>query len=455
MKSRLNFKRVRSLAENSAQGPVLYWMSRDQRVRDNWALLFAQDLALERKVPLVVSFCLVPSFLKAPLRAYDFMLDGLKLVEQDLKKHAVPFFLLSGSPEKQVVELVKKLGAGVLVTDFSPLRISREWKKSVARKIACPFYEVDAHNIIPCWAASPGQEFGAYTLRPKIRKQLSEFLEEFPPLRKHPFAWSGNIPANDWENARKTLRAAPDPAGPCGLPAGETAARKALGDFIKNRLARYEQTRNDPGRQGQSGLSPYLHFGQLSAQRVAREVRQSGAGRKSKEAFLEELIVRRELAENFCFYNPHYDSFEGFPAWARKTLNEHRRDKRDYLYTPEQFETARTHDEAWNAAQNEMVRTGKMHGYMRMYWAKKILEWTPSPEEALRIAVDLNDRYELDGRDPNGYAGIAWSLGGVHDRPWPERKIFGKIRFMNAEGLRRKFDMSAYLQKFPAKRWGF
>ena len=193
--------------------------------------------------------------------------------------------------------------------------------------------------------------------------------------------------------------------------------------------------RNDPLKNGQSGLSPYLHFGQIAAQRVALEVMGSAGPTDARKAFLEELIVRRELSDNFCFYNPRYDRVDGFPAWARATLDRHRRDPRDYLYTPEQFEQARTHDDLWNAAQREMVRTGKMHGYLRMYWAKKILEWTPSPEEALKIAITLNDRYELDGRDPNGYAGIAWSLGGVHDRPWGERKVFGMIRYMSYQRL--------------------
>ena len=206
--------------------------------------------------------------------------------------------------------------------------------------------------------------------------------------------------------------------------------------------------RNDPTREGQSDLSPYLHFGQIAAQRVALEVEGAPAGTKAKEAFLEELIVRRELSDNFCYYHPQYDSVACFPQWARKTLDEHHDDPREYLYTPAQFEQAQTHDDLWNAAQREMVQTGKMHGYLRMYWAKKILEWTSSPEEALKIAIYLNDRYELDGRDPNGYTGIAWSLGGVHDRAWAERKVFGKIRYMSYKGCKAKFDVAAYFKNF-------
>jgi deoxyribodipyrimidine photo-lyase len=197
-----------------------------------------------------------------------------------------------------------------------------------------------------------------------------------------------------------------------------------------------------------SNLSPYLHFGQISAQRIALETYKRKHNIETKDAFLEELIVRRELSDNFCFYNKNYDSFDGFPEWAKKTLNEHRKDKREFTYNLEQFEKAKTHDDLWNAAQIEMVKTGKMHGYMRMYWAKKILEWTETPEEALEFSIYLNDKYELDGRDPNGYTGCAWSIGGVHDRAWTERPVFGKIRYMNYNGAKRKFDVKRYIQKY-------
>lgn len=196
-----------------------------------------------------------------------------------------------------------------------------------------------------------------------------------------------------------------------------------------------------------SNLSSYLHFGQISAQRVALEVQPFIEYAESQKSFLEELIVRRELSDNFCFYNKYYDSFEGFPNWAKKTLNEHRNDKREFIYSLQQFEDAKTHDDLWNAAQIEMTTTGKMHGFMRMYWAKKILEWSASPEDALETAIYLNDKYELDGRDPNGYVGCAWSIGGVHDRAWAERPVFGKIRFMNYNGCKRKFDINSYIKK--------
>ena len=230
------------------------------------------------------------------------------------------------------------------------------------------------------------------------------------------------------------------------LVPGEDAAAGVFSDFLSGRLSSYNEKRNDPNANSVSDMSPYLHFGQISAQRMALEILKSYPGSPDTGAFLEELIVRRELSDNFCHFNTAYDSFEGFPQWARTTLNNHRRDEREYIYSKEQFELARTRDRLWNAAQSEMVKRGKMHGYMRMYWAKKLLEWTASPEDALATAIYLNDKYELDGRDPNGYAGCAWSIGGVHDRAWAERPVFGKIRYMNENGCKRKFDTERYIK---------
>lgn len=444
----VNQKRVRVLREAASKsGPVVYWMSRDQRSHDNWALLFAQELALQQKVPLAVVFCLVPEFLGATIRQFGFMIKGLQEVERNLTSSNIPFYLLMGSPAEEISKFIMQCGVAALVTDFDPLCIKQEWKNSVARKINIPFYEVDAHNSIPCWLASPKQEYGAYTLRPKIRRALPEFLTEFPKLKNHPFPWKGKTRRADWGKAVSSLHIDHTISEVNWLKPGENAAKQALTRFIKYKLSIYEAQRNDPTKDGQSNLSPYLHFGQLSAQRIALNVKKSGANKNAKAAFLEELIIRRELSDNFCFYNANYDKTDGFPDWAKKNLRKHRKDKRKHLYSLEQFENAQTHDELWNAAQIQMVRTGKMHGYMRMYWAKKILEWTASPEEALDIAIYLNDRYELDGRDPNGYAGIAWSIGGVHDRAWQERDIFGKIRYMSYNGCKSKFDVNAYVNK--------
>lgn len=441
--------RIRLLKNGqTGPGPVVYWMSRDQRCQDHWGLLFAQERALALKVPLLVVFALSPCFGDATIRAYAFMIQSLKEVEQALIRKGLPFFCLSGDPAREIPRFVRKVKAAGLITDFDPLRIKRRWKERVAEELTVPFWEVDAHNIVPCWKASIKQEFGAYTLRPKIHRLLDEFLEEIPALKRHPFPWKGQKPTQDWDTLLHLLPVDRSVSEVSWLKPGERAARKKLERFLAEGLAFYDLKRNDPNADGQSGLSPYLHFGQLSAQRVALEVNKSPGDPQTKKAFLEELIVRRELSDNYCFYNDSYDRPEGFPTWARKTLEAHRRDRRPYLYTPDRLEKAETHDPLWNAAQREMVVTGKMHGYLRMYWAKKILEWTESPEEAQRIAIYLNDKYELDGRDPNGYCGIAWSIGGLHDRAWGERPIFGKIRYMSDHGARSKFDVNRYVKRY-------
>jgi deoxyribodipyrimidine photo-lyase len=422
-------------------------MSREQRVQDNWAMIHAQEMALKQKSPLIVMFCLVPDFREATRRQYHFMLQGLEKTARNLREKKIPFFLRPGKPDEVVPEFVNKHQAAMLISDFSPLRIKKEWNTGIIPRLTIPFFEVDAHNIVPCRQASPKQEYGAYTLRPKLKKRLPEYLEEFPKLITHPFAVSPDPPQIDWARLDRYLQIDSTGGEIKTINPGEQAARKALQSFLESRLRRYPEGSRDPNLDTLSGLSPYLHFGHISAQRVALETQKTRVSADVKEAFLEELIIRRELAENYCFYNKNYDSFQGFPEWARTTLDTHRNDKREYLYSRQEFEGARTHDQLWNAAQKEMVFRGKMHSYMRMYWAKKILEWTESPEKAQEICIYLNDRYELDGRDPNGYAGIAWSLGGVHDRAWKERPIFGKIRYMNYKGCARKFDVKAYIER--------
>jgi deoxyribodipyrimidine photo-lyase len=443
----MNTNRIRRLNNLEYEsGSIIYWMSRDQRAADNWALIYAQEYALQRNAPLRVVFCLVPEFLGATMRHYAFMLEGLREIEGTLRKYGIPFDLVTGDPPEALPVYIRKTKAGALITDFSPLHLQREWKNRVRSRLTIPFNEVDAHNIVPVWVASDKQEFGAYTIRPKIHRHLATYLEEFPKIRKHPHNEAAPEQV-DWDRITKSLKV--DTAvGPVDwLRPGEKGAAKKLDAFLDDRLTRYATDRNDPNQDAVSGLSPYLHFGQIAAQRVALAVRSSRKKKESRDAFLEELIVRRELSDNFCFYNERYDSFDGIPAWAQRTLNEHRRDAREYLYSLEAFERGETHDQLWNAAQHEMVTTGKMHGYLRMYWAKKILEWTESPDEALAIGIYLNDRYELDGRDPNGYTGLAWSIGGVHDRAWSERPVFGKIRYMNYNGSKRKFDVDEYIRR--------
>ncbi len=457
MNNTVDVRRIRQLNDNPpGGGTVIYWMSRDQRSGDNWALLYAQELALAGEQPLAVVFCLVPSFLEATWRQYSFMLQGLRELEESLRALNIGFYLLAGEPGEQLVRFCKRQAAGALVCDFSPLRINRRWKQEVAGKVRVACHEVDAHNIVPCWHVSQKQEYAAYTLRPRIHRVLPEFLTDIPRVRRHPYGSVREVARVDWGAAEKALnvdRAVPEVRW---LLPGEAAGRKAMAAFIAEKLVYYGERRNDPALDGQSNLSPYLHFGQIGAQRLALAVSRAGeteeAGREEESSsidnYLEELVVRRELADNFCFYNnAHYDSTEGFPRWARETLALHEADRREYIYSRDDFEEAQTHDPLWNAAQMEMVRRGKMHGYMRMYWAKKILEWTESPREAMATAIYLNDRYSLDGRDPNGYAGIAWSIGGVHDRAWGERPVFGKVRYMSYKGSRSKFDVAAYIAK--------
>jgi deoxyribodipyrimidine photo-lyase len=433
---------------NKTQGPVIYWMSRDQRVHDNWALLFAQGIAKQNDSELAVIFNLVPDFLEASIRQYGFMLKGLEEVDRELGKRNIPFFLLRGKPQDTISNFIVENKVSIIISDFDPLLIKRIWKRDLAKKINIPFYEVDAHNIAPCKYVSQKLEFGAYTIRPKIHKALIEFLEEFPkPIKMNKPKIM--IPEKiDWKKVEKKLQIDFSVKEVDWIIPGENEAKKVLYRFIHHKLDNYEEGRNNPTTDAQSNLSPYLHFGQISAQRVALEIQKLKNHSKSTEAFLEELIVRRELSDNYCYYNTKYDSFDGFPEWAKRTLNEHKKDKREFIYSLKQFENAETHEDLWNASQRQLLKTGKLHGYMRMYWAKKILEWSISPKEAYKIAIYLNDKYELDGRDPNGYVGCAWAIGGVHDRAWAERKIFGKIRYMNYNGCRRKFDVESYIKKW-------
>ena len=447
----VNPNRIRLLSKTRtvSAGPVVYWMQRDQRLKDNWALVYAQQLAKQYKQPLVIVFNVVPHYLEATIRQYGFMLKGLQQVVEDAVHKNISFAVTSGDPVEEIPAFIHALHAGALVTDFSPLRINRRWKLGVTKQISIPFFEVDAHNVVPTWIASPKLEFGAYTLRPKIHRLLPEYMEDFPSITKHGYALEKKLSQPNWSAIEKSLRVNRDIPEVGWIVPGERAAYGAMKKFFQSRFKRYAEDRNNPTLEAQSELSPYLHFGQLSAQRLALEAQQFPHS-DNRDAFLEELIVRRELADNFCFYNERYDSFAGFPAWAQKTLNEHRHDKREYVYSYKQLEQGKTHDELWNAAQLQMVHHGKMHNYMRMYWAKKILEWTPDPETALKYAITLNDTYELDGRDPNGYVGCAWSIGGVHDRAWGERPIFGKIRYMSYNGAKGKFDIAGYITQVNA-----
>ena len=443
----IDSKRVRTLKEGKFTGhSVLYWMNRDKRVDDNWALIMAQSLALKKHVPLIVCFQYVGKFSEANMRQYGFLFKGLEGVKIKLDKLNIEFVLIQDTARNALPRIIHKRSVGSLIVDYNPLKVYQKRLNNVLKNIDVPVYQVDAHNIIPVWVTSQKKEYAAYTIRRKIQSNLDHFLTDYPKLKIHPYG-TANSKGRPYDNIIDDLSIDHGVKEVDWLIPGEIAARQKL-DSLSETLIGYNEDRNDPNRRGLSNLSPYFHFGHISPQRVALEIKDSSLSNADKDVFLEEMIVRRELSDNFCEYESNYDSFEGFHPWAKKTLNEHREDKRDYLYPKEQFEQADTHDLLWNAAQNQMRLTGKMHGYMRMYWAKKILEWSPSPEIALQVAIDLNDKYELDGRDPNGYAGIAWSIGGVHDRAWFERPVYGKIRYMNFNGCKSKFNVQKYIELY-------
>jgi deoxyribodipyrimidine photo-lyase len=415
-------------------------MSRDQRVRDNHGLLRAAELAGELGTHVEVVFCLLDRCGAASRRHFEFMLGGLEEIERDLLALGIGFRLLLGD----AVELLPGVDAATVVCDFSPLRPSRRRRETLAESLAAPLIEVDSRNIVPAWIAAEKHVYAAHHLRGRYANLLPEYLVELPTL-----AVAARAPERDpadWAAARAFVTAGDHGPRLEAIP-GESAAHSALDEFIAERLNGYAAGRSLPDVDHQSRLSPYLHFGQLSAQRAVLEVRGSGAPEDDIASFVDEAVTWRELSDNFCLFVSGYASEAGFPDWARASLSDHSGDARDVIYDIDAFEQADTHDVLWNAAQLEMVRTGRMHNYMRMYWAKKILEWSESPAEAVRIAVLLNDRYELDGREANGYAGIAWSIGGVHDRPWQDRSVYGKVRYMNANGARRKFDVDAYVRR--------
>uniref|UniRef100_A0A1A8IWW1 Deoxyribodipyrimidine photo-lyase n=2 Tax=Nothobranchius kuhntae TaxID=321403 RepID=A0A1A8IWW1_NOTKU len=455
-----NRKRLRFISETEkvTQGSegILYWMLRDQRVQDNWALIHAQQLAAQENLPLHVCFCLVvPKSPLSTLRHYSFLLKGLEEVAKECKQLNIQFHLLHGAAGDLLPAFVSDRDFGAVVTDFSPLREHLQLLKDVQKKLKkdVPLMQVDAHNVVPCWEASPKLEYAARTIRGKITSRLPEFLTDFPAVEKHPHTAVRTAKPVDWDEALASLDVDRSVEEPQWAKPGTAAGMAMLESFIDVRLKLFNTHRNDPNSAALSQLSPWIRFGHLSAQRVALQVRRCGKNAtESVASFIEELVVRRELTDNFCFYNENYDSVKGAYEWAQKTLNDHAKDKREYLYTREQLEQAQTHDKLWNAAQYQMVRDGKMHGFMRMYWAKKILEWTSSPEEALSIALYLNDRYELDGQDPNGFVGCMWSICGIHDQGWSERPVFGKIRYMNYKGCLRKFDVAQFERKFCPKK---
>jgi deoxyribodipyrimidine photo-lyase len=329
-------------------------------------------------------------------------------------------------------------------------------KAKIAQRIALPFWTVDADVIVPSKLLAK-EHYAARTIRPKIYALLPQFLQ---PVRNPVAKFTWPIPAQLPSLAPDSTLLENIPIDRSVAPSrsfsgGYAEARRCLERFLRSRLKGYATLRNKPDLDGTSQLSPYLHFGHIGTHTIALAVQQADAPVEDRKAYLEELIVRRELAINFVRFNAHYENFEACEPWADVTHRKHAQDRRRYLYTERQLENAESHDPLWNAAQKQMVLTGWMHGYLRMYWAKKILEWTESPQAAYQIAVRLNDRYEIDGRDPNGYAGIAWAIVGKHDRAWgPERPVYGKIRYMSYESTSRKFNSRAYIERIAALEEG-
>ena len=449
MVPKLNPKRARVLKKGKFSGnSVLYWMNRDKRVDDNWAIIAAQSVALKNKVPLIVCFQYLGDFPDSNIRQYGFLFKGLLELKVKLERLNIQFVLIRGDVKRGLSKIIEEKSVGTMIVDHSPLKVYQKRVKKIVNITNIPIYQIDAHNIVPVWVASEKKEYAAYTIRKKIHTNLNQFLTDYPKLIRHPY---GDFIKKEYSHDKIISKLNIDFSikEVDWLIPGEKAAKNKL-SLLSDSLSGYDQNRNDPTKEALSNLSPYFHFGHISPQRVAFEIKKSSLAKSDKESFLEEMIVRRELSDNFCEYESNYDQFDGFHDWAKKTLNEHRNDEREYLYPKEQFEFADTHDPLWNAAQNQMRQKGKMHGYMRMYWAKKILEWSPNPEVALQIAIDLNDKYELDGRDPNGYAGIAWSIGGIHDRAWFERPVYGKVRYMNYNGCKSKFNVKRYIEMYES-----
>jgi deoxyribodipyrimidine photo-lyase len=418
-------------------------MQSSVRTTYNHALEYAVRESNKSNKPLLVFFGITPTFPEANLRHFTFMLEGLKDTKKAMLKRNINLILEKIPPDLGALKFANK--ASTLVTDRGYTRILRKWREKVANKIKCPLIQVESDIIVPVEEASEKEEYAARTIRPKIKKKLDKFLVPLKEtkLKDNYGEEFDSLNLSSPKELAKKIKGDQNVGPVSKYRGGQTEAQKHLKIFLDEKLDDYHELRNDPTKNFQSDLSPYLHFGQISPLEIALKVQEADS--PGKEAFLEELIIRRELAINYVYYNSKYDSYDGITDWAKKTLREHRDDPREYIYSFNDLELAKTDDPYWNAAQLEMVITGKMHGYMRMYWGKKILEWSKDPVTAFSTALELNNKYELDGRDPNSYTGIAWCFG-KHDRPWKERHIFGKTRYMNNRGLERKFDIKKYVE---------
>ncbi|KAL7496076.1 hypothetical protein ACHAWT_004414 [Skeletonema menzelii] len=462
---------------------IFYWMQRDMRTCDNWALLFAQSLAAQNEVPLRVVFALPPPPCETAVEGQDgsppppadmplterhgvFLLEGLQVVARELSSSQVPFDVICPTSRDAVGETIhnhctsSSHNALAVVCDMSPLRFPRKYTEDQAAPLfdqsEVPLYQVDAHNIVPVWMASPKREVGARTLRPKINKVFADYCTQFPPFTGNDHMDNDAAASQneyDWDELKAYLNLDDSIAHISSMKAGHEPAMERFRAFCSSThhgLKNFDSLRNDPNFPSVcSNLSPWINYGQVSFQRLALDVRAMKKHSNGTAAYIEEGVVRRELSDNYVYYTrDNYDSLGGAADWARESLELHSTDEREYLYTWKELEKGETHDDLWNAAQLQLVREGTMHGFLRMYWAKKVLEWTTTPSYALATAQYLNDRYAYDGNDPNGFVGVGWSIFGLHDMGWKERPIFGKIRFMNYAGCKRKFKVAEFVSKY-------
>ncbi len=430
--------------ESEGAAYVLYWMQASQRVLYNHALAEAIARADTLGLPVVVGFGLMDDYPEANARHYAFMLDGLRDVAAALKDKGVAFVLRRGAPPDVALALAKQ--AAVVVCDRGYLRHQVQWRQTVADRAPCPVIEVETDAVVPVDTVTDKLEHAARTIRPKIEKRLDDFIREIHVPFPKKTARGLSLESEDVSKPRALLKALKldHDVPPLDRSGGERAAQNRLDGFLDDGIERYEPGRSDPLSNGSSDLSAFLHFGQISPVQIAWRVRRQPRS-DSRASFLEELIVRRELAFNFVRFCAGYDSYDGaVPDWAKATLNAHKDDARPAIFTRARMEAAETGDEAWDAAMREMKRTGALNNAVRMYWGKKIIEWTGTPRYAYETALALNNRWFLDGRDPNSFANIAW-LFGRHDRPFQERKVLGKVRPYTTAALKRKFDLKAWI----------
>jgi deoxyribodipyrimidine photo-lyase len=464
---------------------VLYWMIAQRRTRWNFGLQHAVRRAQELGKPLLVLEALRCDYRWASDRLHRFVLDGMAENAERFEQAGIRYLPYVEGERGAGRGLLEALAerAALVVTDEFPCFFLPHMVAAAARKISVRLEQVDANGILPLRAASRAYPSAAL-FRRHLQKVGREHLAEFPlenPLARAKDVGGAPLPrevAQRWKSALRELLLGSAAAlaelpidhavPPCELRGGSAAGEARLAQFLDAKLGRYREDRNHPDAAGASGLSPYLHFGHVGIHEVVHRVLQREAWTAERllpkpngaregwwglspeaESFLDEAITWREVGYGFCFHRAaDYDRFESLPDWARATLQTHATDPREELYSRRELEEARTHDEIWNAAQRELRREGRMHNYLRMLWGKKILQWTKDPEEALRLLIELNNRWALDGRNPNSYSGIFWTLGRF-DRPWgPERPIFGTVRYMTSDSTRKKLHLRRYLDTY-------